>query len=91
MDPLPDLAPSQETSDMVLNWLVPWSRKFRATLRLGPRYMAAVGAPSGEDLEVVTKLVEEGALRAVVDRVFDLEDVRCGSLAPIAGLGLGLW
>ena len=39
----------------------------------------AVGVPGGEDLEAIAKLVEEGRLRAVVDRVFSLEDVRCVS------------
>ena len=43
---------------------------------MGPKYILAVGAPSGEDLEALTKLVEEGQLRAVVDRVYSLEDVR---------------
>ena len=36
----------------------------------------AIGVPGGEDLEALTKLVEEGRLRAVVDRVYPLEDVR---------------
>lgn len=57
----------------------PAYRKFRAALRLGPRYTMAVGVPGGEDLEAIAKLVEEGRLRAVVDRVFSLEDVRCVS------------
>lgn len=32
--------------------------------------------PSGLDLEAVSKLVEEGKLRAIVDRMFPLENVR---------------
>jgi len=56
---------------------LPANRKVRAALRLGPRYTMAIGVPGGEDLEALTKLVEEGRLRPVVDRVFSLEDVRC--------------
>ena len=69
------------TSSLPCNRTLPSGRKLRAALRLGPRYMAAVGAPSGEDLEAITKLVEEGYLRAVVDQVFSLEDVRRGVVA----------
>ena len=49
----------------------------KATLRWGPRYQPVVVQPSGLDLEVITKLVEEGKLRPVIDRLFKLEDVRC--------------
>ena len=48
-------------------------------MRWGPRYQPVLVQPSGLDLEVMSKLVEEGKLRPVVDRLFKLEDVRCGS------------
>lgn len=45
-------------------------------LRRGPRYGLVFVHPSGLDLEAVSKLVEGGKLRAVVDRTFPLDNVR---------------
>ena len=54
-------------------------------LRRGPRYRPVFVQPSGLDMEVITKLVEAGKLRAVIDRRFPLEDVRyAGPLNPYA-------
>ena len=52
-------------------------RVLRRVLRLGPRYQPVVCAPSGPDMEVLSKMVEAGELRAVIDRTFPLDDVRC--------------
>ena len=60
----------------------PFTRSvIKSTLRWGPRYQPVLVQPSGLDLEVISKLVEEGKMRAVVDRTFKLEDVRCA--APV--------
>ena len=48
----------------------------KAAVRWGPRYHPVFVRPDGLDLELITKLAEEGKLRAVVDRVFKLEDAR---------------
>ena len=60
----------------------------KATLRWGPRYQPVLVQPSGLDLEVITKLVEEGKMRPVVDRTFKLEDVRC-ACCPCVAVALG--
>ena len=49
----------------------------KAAIRWGPRYRPVFVRPDGLDLEFITKLIEEGELRPVVDRVFKLEDARC--------------
>ena len=51
-----------------------WPRRL---VRWGPRYQPVFVRPDGLDLELITKLVEEGKMRPVVDRVFKLEDARC--------------
>ena len=49
----------------------------KAAIKWGPRYQPVFVRPDGQDLEFITKLIEEGKLRPVVDRVFKLEDARC--------------
>ncbi len=53
------------------------ARVAKAAVRWGPRYQPVFVRPDGLDLEYITKLIEEGELRPVVDRVFKLEDARC--------------
>ena len=46
------------------------------TLGLGPKYAATAVQPNSNQLEIIAKLVTEGKLKAVIDRVLPLEQAR---------------
>ena len=45
-------------------------------LKLGPRYHLISVKPSGRQLAEVTRLVEDGRVRPVIDRTGTLDDIR---------------
>ena len=51
-------------------------RKVWQTLGLGPRYAATAVQPNSNQLEIIARLVTQGKLKAVIDRVLPLEQAR---------------
>jgi NADPH:quinone reductase-like Zn-dependent oxidoreductase len=57
-----------------LFWVASFSLRRRARQR-GVRYRMFIMHPSGEDLSALARLVEEGAVKVILDSVYPLEDI----------------
>lgn len=51
-------------------------RGWASQLRGGPRYAFVITQASGADLGLLTRLADRGALRPLIDRVFDLTEIQ---------------
>ena len=51
-------------------------RKLWCTVGLGPRYGVIVVQPNNAQLEIIAKLIAQGKLKAVIDKVLPLEQAQ---------------